>query len=99
MGTKQANLGGQRLLLLLHSAQISQNAAGCISDRYKSLPEPALQLEFLDLQLELLEDFRVRLNQVKNNTHNILSGQYCAILNTAHFVADVLREWSELVVG
>ncbi|KAH3863718.1 RAD50-interacting protein 1-like [Dreissena polymorpha] len=68
-----------------------------ITDRYKSLPEPALQLEFLDLQLELLEDFRVRLNQVKNNTHNILSGQYCAILNTAHFVADVLREWSELV--
>ncbi|WAQ97395.1 RINT1-like protein [Mya arenaria] len=68
-----------------------------ITDRYKPLPHPTQQLQFLDLQLELLEDFRVRLTQVKNDTHNPLDQRYSAILNTAHFVAEVLREWSELV--
>jgi len=41
----------------------------------------------------------VRLTQVKNDTHNPLAQRYAAILNTAHFVAEVLREWSELVVS
>lgn len=68
-----------------------------ITDRYKPLPHPSQKLQFLDLQLDLLEDFRVRIVQVKDNTHNPLSDCFCSILNTAHYVAEVLQEWSELV--
>ncbi|XP_053393642.1 RAD50-interacting protein 1-like isoform X2 [Mercenaria mercenaria] len=68
-----------------------------ITDRYKPLPHSSQKLCFLDLQLELLEDFRVRIIQVKDNTHNPLSDCFCSILNTAYYVTEVLREWSELV--
>ncbi|KAL4240719.1 RAD50-interacting protein 1 [Mactra antiquata] len=68
-----------------------------ITDRYKPLPHSTQKLLFLDLQLELLEDFRFRITQVKDNTHNPLSDCFCSILNTAHYVVEVLREWSELV--
>ncbi|XP_060571734.1 RAD50-interacting protein 1-like [Ruditapes philippinarum] len=68
-----------------------------ITDRYKPLPHSSQKLSFLDLQLELLEDFRVRIIQVKDNTHNPFSDCFCSILNTAHYVTEVLREWSELV--
>ena len=70
-----------------------------ISDRYKPLPHPSHKLQFLDLQLELLEDFRIRIVQVKDNTHNPLGERYCAIMNTAYYITEVLREWSELVVS
>ena len=70
-----------------------------ITDRYKPLPHPSHKLQFLDLQLELLEDFRIRIVQVKDNTHNPLGERYCAIMNTAYYITEVLREWSELVVS
>lgn len=69
------------------------------TDRYKPLPNAEQKLQFLDLQLELLEDFRVRLIQVKGTFQNPLGDCYCSILNTSHYVAEVLREWSELVVS
>lgn len=69
------------------------------TDRYKPLPNAEQKLHFLDLQLELLEDFRVRLIQVKGTFQNPLGDCYCSILNTSHYVAEVLREWSELVVS
>jgi len=33
--------------------------------RYKNVPDPAVQLQFLELQLFLLDDFRIRLTQVR----------------------------------
>ena len=75
------------------------NGANCISDRYKPLPHPSHKLRFLDLQLELLEDFRIRVVQVKDNTHNPLGERFCAIMNTAYYITEVLREWSELIVS
>ncbi|KAL3877501.1 hypothetical protein ACJMK2_035200 [Sinanodonta woodiana] len=69
-----------------------------ITDRYKHLPHPAHKIQFLDLQLELLEDFRIRIVQVmKDVTHSPLGDRYCAILNTTYYISEVLREWSELV--
>ncbi|KAK6169188.1 hypothetical protein SNE40_020286 [Patella caerulea] len=69
-----------------------------ITDRYKPLPTPASQLQFLKLQLELLEEFRVRVVQImKEYTHNPVGEQFAAILNGVHYVVEVLREWSELV--
>ncbi|KAK3090237.1 hypothetical protein FSP39_010285 [Pinctada imbricata] len=69
-----------------------------ITDRYKYLPSPTHRLKFLQLQLELLEDFRIRLVQVmKEVTLNPLGDMFCAILNAVHFVTEVLKDWSNLV--
>ncbi|XP_048760330.2 RAD50-interacting protein 1-like [Ostrea edulis] len=65
-----------------------------ITDRYKYLPSPDHRLKFLGMQLELLEDFRIRLVQVmKEVTHDSLGDTFCAIFNAVHYITEVLREW------
>lgn len=71
-----------------------------MTDRYKYLPSPEHRLKFLDMQLELLEDFRIRLVQVmKEVTHDSLGDTFCAILNGVHYITDVLREWCNTTVS
>ncbi|XP_071948017.1 RAD50-interacting protein 1-like [Antedon mediterranea] len=67
-----------------------------ITDRYKTVPFPTNQLQFLVLQLDLLDDFRVRLLQVaKQEAYNPLSNVYCAIINSVNYVIRVLEDWSD----
>nr|KAG5713929.1 hypothetical protein BaRGS_024556 [Batillaria attramentaria] len=69
-----------------------------ITDRYKPLPDPVAKVQFLGLQLELLEDFRIRLVQVmKEAAHTPTGPAYTAVLNAIHYIVQVLREWNELV--
>lgn len=69
------------------------------TDRYKCLPSPVHKLNFLKLQLELFEDFRIRLVQVmKEVVHHPLENMFCAILNAVYYVTEVLTEWSDLLV-
>jgi hypothetical protein len=69
------------------------------ADRYKPLPDPVAKVQFLGLQLELLEDFRIRLVQVmKEAAHHPTGHIYTAVLNAIHYIVQVLREWNELVV-
>lgn len=53
---------------------------------------------FVSVKQELLEDYRVRLVQLRKefapNTP-----QYLAILNTAHYIISVLNEWVEKPVS
>ena len=69
-----------------------------ITDRYKNLPSYNDQLQFLDLQLLLLDDFRIRLTQVMRS---LTSSQYddvsISILNAAFYITVVLREWADNV--
>ncbi|XP_071840585.1 RAD50-interacting protein 1-like [Apostichopus japonicus] len=66
-----------------------------ITERYKSLPSPTHHLRFLELQLDLIDDFRIRLLQVmKLKSSAPLSGQYCAIVNGIEYILGVLEEWS-----
>jgi transcription termination factor NusB len=72
-----------------------------ITDRYRSLPSTWHQLQFVQLQLELLDDFRVRLVQVRNELQattecSALSQQFCSILNTVSYVEGVLQQWTNL---
>lgn len=64
-----------------------------ITDRYKSLTNPENQLRFVDLQLELLEEFRIRLVQVMDK-HDPLGEQSCAIFNAIYYLTEVLQEWN-----
>ncbi|XP_071578297.1 RAD50-interacting protein 1 isoform X2 [Temnothorax nylanderi] len=69
-----------------------------ISDRYKHLPQPGHRLQFLDLQLELVDDWRVRLLQLLHeNYEDPLTSLMPYILNTLHYVATVLEEWGVTV--
>ena len=72
----------------------------CPPERYKPLPYARHKLLFLDLQLELLDDYRIRLLQVKKEEGNDpLGARYGAILNSVNYVLDVLQQWRELVVS
>lgn len=68
------------------------------ADRYKSLTNPENQLRFVDLQLELLEEFRIRLVQVMDK-HDPLGEQSCAIFNAIYYLTEVLQEWNNSAVS
>ncbi|XP_044732584.1 RAD50-interacting protein 1 [Chrysoperla carnea] len=44
-----------------------------MSERYQSLPQPGHRLQFLDLQLDLLDDFRIRLLQLSHPDNTLTS--------------------------
>ncbi|KAF4793907.1 RAD50 interactor 1 [Turdus rufiventris] len=69
-----------------------------ITDRYKNLPTASRKLQFLGLQKELIDDFRIRLTQVmKEETRASLGFRYCAILNAVNYIATVLADWADNV--
>lgn len=67
-----------------------------IRERYCNLPQPGHQLQFLNLQLELIENFRHRLHQMHKGSANTVSTTL--VLNVINYVNSVLREWGENVV-
>ncbi|CAG9859732.1 unnamed protein product [Phyllotreta striolata] len=66
-----------------------------ITERYESLPQPGHRLQFLDLQLELLDDFRVRLLQLVNAEEgsDIIESIIPSIANSIYYVENVLIDW------
>lgn len=57
------------------------------------------RLQFLELQLELIDDWRVRLLQLLHeDCVDPLASLMPRILNTLHYVANVLEEWGVTVV-
>ncbi|XP_037692360.1 RAD50-interacting protein 1 isoform X2 [Choloepus didactylus] len=69
-----------------------------ITDRYKNLPTASRKLQFLELQKDLVDDFRIRLTQVmKEETRASLGFRYCAILNAVNYIATVLADWADNV--
>lgn len=71
-----------------------------ITERYESLPQPGHRLQFLDLQLELLDDFRVRLLQIANaERENIVESKIASIVNTLYYIENVLIDWGAMLVS
>lgn len=68
-----------------------------ICERYCNLPQPGHQLQFLNLQLELIESFRRRLVQLHNNADSGVTT--VMVLNAINYINSVLREWGENVVS
>ncbi|XP_075231080.1 RAD50 interactor 1 [Lycorma delicatula] len=65
-----------------------------ITERYRTLPQPGHRLQFLDVQLELIDDFRVRLIQLLHTEQeDPLDSRLPAILNTASYISTALSEW------
>ncbi|XP_052740464.1 RAD50-interacting protein 1 [Bicyclus anynana] len=74
-----------------------------IEDRYAMLPQPGHRLQFLELQLELIEEWRIRLTQLLNAaTSNLKPDSFLmpgphpliAIINAGHYVRTVLLQWA-----
>lgn len=77
----------------------NHNSHFLLTDRYKGLPTAGRKLQFLELQKELIDDFRIRLTQVmKEETRSPLGSRYCAILNAVNYIAAVLADWADNVV-
>ncbi|KAM9845737.1 RAD50-interacting protein 1 isoform 2-T2 [Aulostomus maculatus] len=69
-----------------------------ITDRYRTLPCPSAQLKFLELQRELVDDFRIRLTQVMKEESRCPRGaRYCAILNAVNYISTILTDWGDNV--
>ncbi|KAL3270463.1 hypothetical protein HHI36_021010 [Cryptolaemus montrouzieri] len=69
-----------------------------ITDRYESLPQPGHRLQFLQLQLELLDDFRVRLIQIANAEEgNVIESRVPMIANTLFYMENVLIDWGSML--
>ncbi|XP_043282805.1 RAD50-interacting protein 1 [Venturia canescens] len=69
-----------------------------ISDRYNHLPQPGHRLQFLELQLELIDDCRVRLLQLLHEEYeDPLASLMPRILNTIHYISSVLIDWGVTV--
>ncbi|KAM7377806.1 hypothetical protein PAMA_012955 [Pampus argenteus] len=69
-----------------------------ITERYRALPCPSAQLKFLELQRELVDDFRIRLTQVmKEESRCPLGARYCAILNAVNYISTILGDWGDNV--
>ncbi|XP_028900927.1 RINT1-like protein isoform X2 [Zeugodacus cucurbitae] len=64
-----------------------------IKERYSTLIQPGQQLQFLSLQLELIENFRQRLVQLFSSGEVGIE----SILNAINYLALVLNEWGEHV--
>lgn len=71
-----------------------------LTERYEMLPQPGHKLQFLELQLFLIDDFRVRLLQKLNQENSDpLSSKFPHILNTVNYVRNVLEEWGSTTVS
>ncbi|CAH1179774.1 unnamed protein product [Phaedon cochleariae] len=69
-----------------------------IMERYEALPQPGHRLQFLELQLELLDDFRVRLLQLVNAEEgNIVESRIPSIANSIYYIENVLLDWGTML--
>ena len=70
-----------------------------ITERYECLSQPGHQMQFLDMQLELLDDFRVRLLQIANaEDGDVVDSKLPMIANSFYYVESVLSDWGSMLV-
>lgn len=71
-----------------------------ITERYESLPQPGHRLQFLDLQVELLDNFRIRLLQLANSADDrkdLMESKVASIANTTYYIENVLLDWGNML--
>ncbi|KAK6623999.1 hypothetical protein RUM44_010857 [Polyplax serrata] len=70
------------------------NLLSTLTERYEIFRQPGHKLQFLQLQLDLIDDFRVRLLQkLGEEKSEPLNSKFPNILNTVNYVTNVLAEW------
>lgn len=84
-------------LKIPHCADQFIRLLDAIRERYCNLNQPGHQLQFLNLQLELIENFRRGLYELHNGSDNNVTTTM--VLNAINYINSVLREWGENVVS
>ncbi|XP_054257959.1 RAD50-interacting protein 1 [Macrosteles quadrilineatus] len=85
---------GHEELRITEAAEAFLTLLQTMTDRYSILPQPGHRLQFVELQLELVDELRVRLLQLLHSERqDPLDSQLPAILNTAAYIIEVLHEW------
>ncbi|XP_046688900.1 RAD50-interacting protein 1-like, partial [Homalodisca vitripennis] len=93
-GTAWSELTGSDELKITEAAEAFLNLLSTMTERYSILPQPGHRMQFVDLQLELIDELRLRLSQLLNlERQDPLDSQLPAILNTASYICTVLAEW------
>lgn len=64
------------------------------------MPQPGHRLQFLELQIELLSDFRLRLIQIFNAEEgdDYMETKVLDIANTLFYIESVLVDWGSTLV-
>lgn len=71
-----------------------------MKDRFAQLPHPTRRLRFIQLQIELVKDFHLRLCQIaRDEARNPLSKTYLGSLNAFNYIIYVLDEWKNSTVA
>lgn len=69
-------------------------------DRYSNLPYPSKKLRFVNMQLELLNEFHMRMCQIiRSEVKNPFSKIYLGALNTVNYLIYILDEWKNTAVS
>lgn len=66
-----------------------------VRERYSNLPQPRHRLQFLDLQIELVDTFQQRMVELLNDPETDVNR--VQVLNALNYVIFVLQEWGESV--
>ncbi|KAI5651976.1 RINT-1 / TIP-1 family domain-containing protein [Phthorimaea operculella] len=71
-----------------------------IEQRYSMLPQPGHRLQFLELQLELIEEWRVRLTQLLSAAlaDDADWTALAAVINSAHHTRTTLLQWAHSLI-
>ena len=70
-----------------------------MKDRFSGLPYPSKKLRFVNLQIELIKDFHLRLCQIaRDEVKNPFSRSYMGALNTINYIIYILDEWKNSTV-
>lgn len=65
-----------------------------MTDRYSLLPQPGHRLQFVDLELELIDDLRISLLQILHSEHgDPINSKVPAILNTVFHLKTALEQY------
>ncbi|VDN34302.1 unnamed protein product [Gongylonema pulchrum] len=67
-----------------------------ITERYRLIESLDVQSQFLNVQIFLLDDFRLRLAQISQQLSSPWEEPFIQILNCAWYIAYVLDEWNEV---
>jgi hypothetical protein len=96
LSTSDVEFDGATVLYVTEVAEKFAKTLLAMTDRYNILPQREHRFQFLDLQLELLEDFRIRMLQMKNEFEDQPLGEsFCGVLNTVHYVTLILEDWED----
>lgn len=82
-----------------HCAESFMSMIKAITDRFNELPYQTKKLQFVSLQIELINDFHLRICQIIRDEAKSPFGKiYLGSLNAVNYIMNILDEWKNSTV-